>query len=130
MKTSYFKLKNTKKLLLLTNSSMAILIDWKTLYKQKKFEHRMYFLFTVATCRKDQFSCGENGPCIPLEYKCDNKNDCRDGSDEKDCNSTGTVPIMRLKSCLTLDQEVPAPTVVGGIWCCSCPYIIMVMYVL
>merc|ERR1739838_316029 len=38
----------------------------------------------LSTCYEDQFTCND-GTCIPLEYRCDNKQDCLDVSDEKQC---------------------------------------------
>ncbi|KAG5317254.1 LFC factor, partial [Pseudoatta argentina] len=35
-------------------------------------------------CRDDEFRCGSN-ECLPRRVKCDNKNDCRDSSDEEFC---------------------------------------------
>ncbi|KYQ49917.1 Limulus clotting factor C [Trachymyrmex zeteki] len=35
-------------------------------------------------CRDDEFHCGSN-ECLPQRVKCDNKNDCRDSSDEEFC---------------------------------------------
>jgi hypothetical protein len=37
-------------------------------------------------CSASQFTCG-TGQCIPLNYLCDNDNDCGDGSDEADCGN-------------------------------------------
>ncbi|XP_073512146.1 basement membrane-specific heparan sulfate proteoglycan core protein isoform X5 [Phyllobates terribilis] len=36
------------------------------------------------SCSTEEFTCN-NGECIPLEFKCDQRHDCRDMSDEKDC---------------------------------------------
>ncbi|XP_011692802.1 PREDICTED: serine protease nudel-like isoform X2 [Wasmannia auropunctata] len=35
-------------------------------------------------CRDNEFRCGNN-ECLPRSVKCDNKVDCRDGSDEESC---------------------------------------------
>ncbi|XP_073426231.1 basement membrane-specific heparan sulfate proteoglycan core protein isoform X5 [Dendrobates tinctorius] len=36
------------------------------------------------SCSTEEFTCN-NGECIPLEFQCDQRHDCRDMSDEKDC---------------------------------------------
>ena len=38
----------------------------------------------TSECENDQFTC-ENGNCIPKSYECDQYDDCRDESDEKNC---------------------------------------------
>lgn len=35
-------------------------------------------------CRPDQFVC-DDGQCISGHLKCDRSNNCKDGSDERDC---------------------------------------------
>ncbi|KAF6773899.1 hypothetical protein AHF37_06362 [Paragonimus kellicotti] len=42
-------------------------------------------------CRPDQFTC-LSGDCISLTMHCDGRQDCSDGSDERNC---GLVPIIR-----------------------------------
>ncbi|XP_068223058.1 uncharacterized protein [Palaemon carinicauda] len=39
----------------------------------------------LTPCRDDQYSC-DDATCIPLHYRCDLKYDCRDLSDELNCN--------------------------------------------
>ena len=38
----------------------------------------------LAVEQPGQFCC-EDGACIPSELRCDNNNQCRDGSDERGC---------------------------------------------
>lgn len=42
----------------------------------------------TANCTEDQFECS-NGLCVPLNWVCDNDNDCKDYSDEFNCTKTG-----------------------------------------
>ena len=45
-----------------------------------------YFTARVSTCRENEFSCEDGSrPCIPESWKCDDDEDCDDGSDEKNC---------------------------------------------
>ncbi len=47
-----------------------------------------FVMFTGSVkCEKGRFQC-ENGTttCIPLWWKCDGVEDCKDGSDEKQCS--------------------------------------------
>lgn len=45
---------------------------------------RLFFLISQKICSEDQFKC-ESGTCIDIKWKCDEEDDCRDGSDEKGC---------------------------------------------
>ncbi|CAI9563907.1 unnamed protein product, partial [Staurois parvus] len=38
----------------------------------------------VRTCMVDEFTC-TSGECVPLEFRCDQRHDCRDMSDEEGC---------------------------------------------
>ena len=45
----------------------------------------MPFYFTGHVCSLDRFRC-QNHVCIPIRYRCDDWDDCGDGSDEKNCS--------------------------------------------
>lgn len=49
-----------------------------------------------AFCRKEEFTCGDN-QCIEEQYRCNKIKDCRDGSDEVNCDGK-----MRKIICLHL----------------------------
>merc|ERR1712055_333861 len=53
-----------------------------------------------SPCWADQFKCTTNDQCIDMIWKCDGRNDCRDGSDEKDCSDCGADQFQ----CTTRDQ--------------------------
>ena len=42
----------------------------------------------VDNCESDQFECKFEPQCIPDRWVCDNQIDCKDGSDESDCDPT------------------------------------------
>ncbi|XP_078806362.1 basement membrane-specific heparan sulfate proteoglycan core protein isoform X21 [Oryzias latipes] len=44
----------------------------------------------IRPCMANEFRCGD-GTCIPLNYKCDNRADCRDLSDEETCGFIAPV---------------------------------------
>ena len=41
-------------------------------------------LLTLTKCLEDEFTC-DDGSCVPIENRCDLKQDCEDNSDEKLC---------------------------------------------
>ncbi|XP_075696695.1 basement membrane-specific heparan sulfate proteoglycan core protein [Rhinoderma darwinii] len=44
----------------------------------------------MGSCSANEFSCN-NGECVPLEFRCDQRHDCRDMSDEEACEPTEAV---------------------------------------
>ncbi|XP_065104474.1 low-density lipoprotein receptor-related protein 8-like isoform X2 [Paramisgurnus dabryanus] len=42
-------------------------------------------LHKTKVCSKSDFTCA-NGECVPISWRCDNSNDCKDGSDELGCD--------------------------------------------
>ena len=61
----------------------------------------------LSACYEDQFTCAD-GTCIPHEYRCDNKQDCKDVSDEKQCK------IISLDEEKYLKDKTPPPLEKGS----------------
>ena len=56
----------------------------------------------LSACNEDQFTCND-GTCIPHDFRCDNKQDCKDVSDEKQCR------IVSLDEEKYLKDKTPPP---------------------
>ena len=56
----------------------------------------------LSACYDDQFTCND-GTCIPHDFRCDNKQDCKDVSDEKQCQ------IVSLDEKKYLKDKPPPP---------------------
>uniref|UniRef100_A0A5F8H200 Basement membrane-specific heparan sulfate proteoglycan core protein n=1 Tax=Monodelphis domestica TaxID=13616 RepID=A0A5F8H200_MONDO len=75
------------------------------------FQFRRLGTVTPASrlCTDKEFACRTHNECIALEYRCDRRPDCRDMSDELDCEETvppePTVPPPRTPAPTT--QQVP-----------------------
>ena len=41
-------------------------------------------LLSLSACSNDQFTC-DDGRCVDMGGRCDQRDHCKDGSDEKDC---------------------------------------------
>ena len=53
-------------------------------------------LINLSPCDESSFTC-DNGFCIPMEKRCDQKLDCEDVSDEKQCQIISIDPKKYLK---------------------------------
>uniref|UniRef100_A0A8C5EK91 Heparan sulfate proteoglycan 2 n=1 Tax=Gouania willdenowi TaxID=441366 RepID=A0A8C5EK91_GOUWI len=61
---------------------------------------------TLRPCMADEHKCGD-GTCILMEYLCDNRPDCRDMSDETNCEAD-----LEFNISVVVDFQRPAPPVV------------------
>ncbi|XP_078111881.1 basement membrane-specific heparan sulfate proteoglycan core protein isoform X2 [Sander vitreus] len=60
----------------------------------------------IRPCMPDEYRCGD-GTCILMEYLCDNRPDCRDMSDETNCDKTQTTPPVSTTPTTTTSTTTP-----------------------
>lgn len=70
-------------------------------------------LAVYPECDVTEFRCG-NQRCVPLDYVCDGDDDCRDGSDERDCGAGACGGGHRCRSGQCLWEAL----VCNGVWDC------------
>ena len=58
--------------------------------------------FTENKC-PSEFQCSDE--CIPMDWLCDGRKDCSDGSDEKNCPTTAPTTITKIP----VGTTTPAP---------------------
>ena len=66
--------------LLLGSHTWTVYNDAKSCSPDKSYMTRLM----LSSCNRLQFSC-DDGSCVPMNYRCDGKSDCKDISDEKEC---------------------------------------------
>lgn len=57
------------------------------------FLDSLYWVSSKNNCAAHQFAC-KNGNCVPTSSRCNENNDCGDGSDEESC---GKQAIKKVK---------------------------------
>lgn len=63
-------------------------VEWN--YLNSVFVISYYLTFfsenRQIACNSNEFKCESDYKCIPNHWRCDNKEDCNDGSDERSCD--------------------------------------------
>ncbi|KAM4611104.1 basement membrane-specific heparan sulfate proteoglycan core protein [Polymixia lowei] len=63
---------------------------------------------SIRPCVADEHRCGD-GTCILMEYLCDNRPDCRDMSDETDCDTRRPSVVTPTAPTTTTTKKTPRP---------------------
>ncbi|XP_039768050.1 basement membrane-specific heparan sulfate proteoglycan core protein isoform X3 [Ornithorhynchus anatinus] len=68
----------------------------------------------VRPCTAEEFACRSHNECVALEYRCDRRPDCKDMSDEENCEDeteeVGTVATLQATTSPTPLPSTVAPT--------------------
>lgn len=70
------------------------------------------FFFLEQSCNSSFFMC-KNGKCIPQEDVCNTKQDCGDGSDERNCHINECLS-KKVSGCSQDCQDLPVGYKVGS----------------
>ena len=77
-------------------------LTWEVANYTCNFGKTINMELQLSACNEDQFTCND-GTCIPHDFRCDNKQDCKDVSDEKQCQ------IVSLDEEKYLKDKTPPP---------------------
>lgn len=53
------------------------------------------YIAALRNCSEKEFRC-DNGRCIPINWKCDNENDCLDRSDESPQHCSKIISLIMI----------------------------------
>jgi len=53
--------------------------------------YKFDFVTLTACIDPDRFACVSDGKCLPNRWRCDRESDCKDSTDEKDCEKSKSI---------------------------------------